>query len=144
MKRNKHLNILAALALAAICTATPVGAVLAPSSPASAADMACRADTVLYNGRAPLLLAINGRTAYYVAPVDAASGITWNEMMNTPRICPPGWYVPSAEDFTAMSGIPADGNWVEAIMPPSPTSSRWANATGRPPRAMTRWPGRYA
>lgn len=114
MKRNKHLNILAALALAAICTATPVGAVLAPSSPASAAGMACRADTVQYNGRAPLLLAINGRTAYYVAPVDAASGITWNEMMNTPRICPPGWYVPSAEDFTAMSGIPADGNWVEA------------------------------
>ena len=114
MKRNKHLTTLAALALTGICTATTVGTIPAPQAPASSAGMACQADTVLYNGRQPLLLAIDGQTAYYVAPVDAASGITWNEMMNTPGICPPGWKVPSAEDFTAMSGIPADGNWVEA------------------------------
>ena len=63
----------------------------------------------LYNGAMPNLLAIAGKTAYWVAPVDAknASGsvdMTWAEAMAT-DVCPAGWHVPTMNDFAAMTGI---------------------------------------
>lgn len=67
----------------------------------------------MYKGSPALLIAIPGLSAYYVAPKNAAPPMTWEEMKATPGICPEGWKVPSPEDFTAMTGIPADGNWTE-------------------------------
>lgn len=61
----------------------------------------------LYNGAIPNSLAISGKTAYWVAPVDANANIQWGSIdFNT--ICPAGWHVPTKDEFVAMTGIPAD------------------------------------
>ena len=59
--------------------------------------------TPYYNGKKPNLLAIPGKTPYWVAPEDAAIGITRPELYrNINSICPPGWYVPSLFDLEDM------------------------------------------
>ena len=57
-----------------------------------------------YNGKAPNLLAIPGKTAYWVAPEDANGGnlIPWNANLN--ELCPAGWHVPTKEEFLDMTG----------------------------------------
>lgn len=87
MRSQEVTNRCTRLSHTSICTATTVGAVSAPQASTSSADTACRADTVLYNGCAPLLLAIDGQTAYYIAPVDAASGINWDDDTLARAIC---------------------------------------------------------
>ena len=64
----------------------------------------------LYEGQKPNLLAIPGQTAYWVAPVNADNGIKW-ENIDFNTICPAGWYVPTKDEFVAMTGIPADENY---------------------------------
>ena len=61
----------------------------------------------LYEGTTPNLLEITGQTAYYVAPVNANTGIEWNIYINA--ICPKGWHVPTKDELVAMTGLPADG-----------------------------------
>ena len=65
----------------------------------------------LYNGKTPNLLAIRGKTAYWVAPEDANANIAWDN--NLDRLCPPGWHVPTKDEFVAMTGLPADENWYD-------------------------------
>ena len=68
--------------------------------------------TPLYNSSVPNLLAIPGKTAYWVAPENAknATGteqITWDEAM-VANVCPEGWHVPTKDELVAMTGLPAD------------------------------------
>lgn len=110
-------HILALLALFGIPGAATVGLALPPETQAlpsatPAADTVCQGDTVMYEDHPALLLAIPGQAAYYVAPKDAGSKLTWDEVKENPGICPEGWKVPSSEDFAAMTGIIADGNWM--------------------------------
>ena len=60
-----------------------------------------------YEGQTPNLLEITGKTAYYVAPVDAHAGIVWGNI-NFNTICPEGWHVPTAQEFSAMTGFAMD------------------------------------
>ena len=60
-----------------------------------------------YEGQTPNLLEIAGKTAYYVAPVDAHAGIVWGNI-NFNTICPEGWHVPTAQEFSAMTGFAMD------------------------------------
>ena len=79
----------------------------------------------LYNGKTPNLLAIPGKKAYWVAPENAGSEIPWDN--NLDRLCPPGWHVPTKDEFVAMTGFPVDGNWhkdnYDAIVKVFPTAS---------------------
>lgn len=64
----------------------------------------------LYEGQPAKLLAIPGRTAYWVAPVDANASITWINI-DFDAICPAGWHVPTKDDFEAMTGFTADSGY---------------------------------
>ena len=68
--------------------------------------------TPLYNSQPAGLLAIPGKTAYWVTPVnvkkaDGADSMTWDEA-TADGVCPDGWHVPSKEDFEAMG---TDGDY---------------------------------
>lgn len=56
-----------------------------------------------YNGQEPLLLAIPGQTAYWVAPVNVGT-YNWTGVNSTAK-CPDGWHIPTKDDFVAMTGI---------------------------------------
>ena len=62
----------------------------------------------LYEGQPAKLLAISGKTAYYVAPVDANTSALWGSIDS--NTCPAGWHVPTKDEFVAMTGIPADAS----------------------------------
>ena len=62
----------------------------------------------LYEGQPAKLLAIPGRTAYWVAPVDADTSAQWGSIDS--NTCPAGWHVPTKDEFVAMTGIPADAS----------------------------------
>ena len=71
-----------------------------------------------YEGQPANLLEISGQTAYWVAPVDAETSISWNDMMakiNT--VCPEGWKVPTKDEFKAMTGITVESSWVTTNYP---------------------------
>ena len=76
-----------------------------------------------YEGQAPNELAISGKTAYYVAPVDASTGTEWGNI-NFSTICPAGWHVPTKDELVAMIGLtagdaPAGTNYdvIKAVFP---------------------------
>lgn len=72
-----------------------------------------------YNGQPAKLLALPGKTAYWVAPVNAATSVAWTAVdFNT--VCPAGWHVPTKDEFVAMMGPGA--NW-------SPASSLFITVT---------------
>ena len=78
-----------------------------------------------YEGQTPNLLEIAGKTAYYVAPVDAHAGIVWGNI-NFNTICPEGWHVPTAQEFSAMTGFAMDDAFhsenyakIAAVFPPA-------------------------
>lgn len=124
---------LASLVLLGISVVTTVG--LARSPATSVIETACQGGMVMYKDSPALLLAIPGQAAYYVAPQDAGSKMTWDEVTDTPGICPEGWKVPSSEDFAAMTGITADGNWVatnhEALAAIFGTGKRYWSSSSR-------------
>ena len=84
----------------------------------------------LYNGKKPNLLAIPGKTAYWVAPEDAAKS-TWNDHLD--NSCPEGWHVPTKDEFVAMTGIPDDKryhtDYYDAITKAFPTNNYYWSTT---------------
>ena len=71
----------------------------------------------LYNGKTPNLLAIPGKKAYWVAPVDASESTEWSKI-NFSTICPAGWHVPTKDDFLAMTdGSPEGYNAITKVFP---------------------------
>lgn len=86
----------------------------------------------LYEGQPAKQLAILGKTAYWVAPVDASAAIEWGSI-NFDAICPAGWYVPTKDDFVAMTGLPADqdfhGDNNDAIKAVFPAGNRYWSST---------------
>lgn len=66
-------------------------------------EMAYEGGTAMYNGQRSNLLAIAGQPAYWVAPVDAATNVAWNDV-NFNTVCPAGWHVPTKDEFNAMMG----------------------------------------
>ena len=94
--------------------------------------------TPLYNGQPANLLAIPGKTAYYIAPVNAkntagSETMLWTEAM-VDGLCPDGWHVPTKDDFTAMTGHPADDKYysdnnaaITAAFPPDGDYHYWSS-----------------
>ena len=86
-----------------------------------------------YEGQTPNSLAISGQTAYWVAPVDASTGIQWGNI-NFSTICPAGWHVPTKEEFANMTGLPADDAYHDtnnaAIIVVFPTEGIFWSSTG--------------
>lgn len=60
-------------------------------------------DPTLYEGQASVLLALPGKTAYYVAPKNALSGVAWTSV-DFATCCPAGWHVPTMAEMEAMTG----------------------------------------
>lgn len=133
MNRRNFKHILVLLALFGIPAVTIAGLALPPEIPA--ATTACQDRPVMYKDSPALLLAIPGQVAYYVAPKDTDSKMTWEEVKNNPGVCPEGWKIPSLEDFSAMTGITADGNWVatnhEALAAVFGTGKRYWTSSSR-------------
>ena len=96
----------------------------------------------LYNGKYPNLLAIPGQTAYWVAPENASGGIPWTSI-DFKTICPAGWHVPTKDDFTAMTGHPADANQYgdnyAAIAAAFPGQGYYWSSTTHPGNASGAW-----
>lgn len=64
----------------------------------------------LYKGQKPNLLAIQGQTAYWVAPANVDGGYQgtygWADL-DSATMCPPGWHIPTKDDLVAMTGLTA-------------------------------------
>ena len=86
----------------------------------------------LYNGKTPNLLAIPGKTAYYVAPEDVKSSVKWTDV-NFSTVCPEGWHVPTKDEFMAMTGITTTGSYdktnLAAISAAFPAGYRYWSST---------------
>ena len=91
--------------------------------------------TPLYNASLPKLVAIPGKAAYYVAPVNAKNAggqedMTWDEAM-ADGICLDGWHVPTKDDFIAMG---ADKDYITssyntAFVNAFPSTRYWLSST---------------
>lgn len=66
----------------------------------------------LYNGLKPNLVAMHGCTAYYVAPVDAATNIKFEDV-NFDTICPEGWKALNKYEYREMIGDSEFTDWDE-------------------------------
>lgn len=63
-----------------------------------------------YKGQKPNLLAIQGQTAYWVAPANVEGGnqgaYEWADL-DSATMCPPGWHIPTKDELVAMTGLTA-------------------------------------
>ncbi|MCM0238777.1 hypothetical protein J8L13_15410 [Bacteroides fragilis] len=86
----------------------------------------------LYNSSVPNLLAIPGKTAYWVAPDNISEGMSWTDIDFT-TLCPAGWHVPTKDEFVAMTGRPADDSFANtnyaAIAAAFPVDGNYWSAT---------------
>lgn len=98
-------------------------------------------DHPLYNGQEPVLLDIPNCTPYYVAPENVVAGDEWNNI-DFDNVCPEGWYVPTKEDFLAMTGLTvntiAPDNFA-AISAAFPVGIYWSSSSTDEERERFAW-----